>query len=109
MTIFLQIITLGYGLGWNIDIRKSAALIIGVVFLVTGNYLPKLDYIKNHNIDSEKARKINRFIGFASVIMGILSIISILFPPYATVIWLLLLIPFAVISLIYSAKTIRKK
>ena len=104
ITVILQIITLGYALGWNIDIRKSVALIVGIVFLVIGNYLPKFDYIKNHNVDTEKARRINRFIGFESVIMGILSIVSIFLPPIATLIWLLLLIPYTVVSIIYGIK-----
>lgn len=104
MTVILQIITLGYGLGWNIDIRKCVALIVGGIFLVIGNYLPKFDYIKNYDIDTEKARKINRFIGFETVVMGVLSIISIFLPPISTVIWLLLLIPYAVISAIYVIK-----
>lgn len=102
MTVVLQIITLGYSLGWNIDIRKAAALIVSIVFLVTGNYLPKFDYIKNYNIDTEKARRINRFIGFETVIMGLLGIVSIFLPPIATVIWLFSLIPYAVIAVLYG-------
>jgi len=104
MTIILQIITLGYALGWNIDIRKVAALIVGAIFLIIGNYLPKFDYIKNYNIDTEKAIKINRFIGFGAVIMGLLILITIFLPPITTVIWLFLLIPFAIISTIYGIK-----
>ncbi len=108
MSVVLQIITLDIGLGKNIDVRKSVALIIGCVFLVMGNYLPKLDYIKNYNLNTEAARKINRFIGFETVIMGILALISIFLPPIATCIWLFLMIPYAVISIIYGIKTVRK-
>ncbi len=109
MTIILQVITLGYGLGWNVDIRKVVALLVGVIFLVTGNYLPKFDYVKDYDIDTEKARKINRFIGIQSVIMGLLSIASVFLPPIATVIWLFLLIPYAVISIIYGIKVGKSK
>ena len=101
--------TLGYSLGWNIDIRKVCVLIVGGIFLVIGNYLPKLDYIKNYNISSEKARKINRFMGFGMVIMGILMLISLLLPPIATVICLLLLIPYIVASVVYGIKVGRSK
>lgn len=104
MTIVLHIITLGYGLGRNIDIRKAVALIVGVIFIIIGNYLPKFDYIKNYNVDTEKARRINRFIGFETVIMGILLLITIFLPAITTAIWLLLLIPYAVISVIYGIK-----
>ncbi len=108
MTIILQIITLGYSLGWNIDIRKTVAIIIGVMFLVIGNYLPKLDYVKNYNLDTEKARKINRFIGYETVIMGVLVLITVFLPPIATAIWLVLLIPYTIISVVYGIKVGRK-
>ena len=109
MSIFLQAITIFYALGYDIDIRKSAVIIVSLVFLVIGNYLPKFDYVKNYNLDTEKAKKINRFIGFETVVMGILSLTSTLLPPIATVIWLFLLIPYATISVIYGFKVVRKK
>jgi hypothetical protein len=74
-----------------------------------GNYLPKFDYVKNYNVDFEKARKINRFIGIETVIMGVLMLISIFLPPIATLISIFLLIPYAIISVIYTIKEIRKK
>ena len=102
MTVILQIITLGYGLGWNLDIRKAVSLIVGVIFVVTGNYLPKFDRVKNYDVDTDKARKINRFIGYESVVMGILFFISIFLPPIASVVCLVLLIPYAIIAVIYG-------
>ena len=109
LTVVLQIITLGVGLGWNLDIRKAVSFIVGVMFLVMGNYLPKFDRVKNFSIDAEKARKVNRFIGYETVVMGLLFIISIFLPPVASVVCLLLLIPYAVISVIYGIITARKK
>ena len=109
MSIVLQVITFGYALGWNVDIRKSVALIVGVVFLLIGNYLPKFDYIKNYDVDTEKARKINRFIGVEAVVMGILMLLTIALPPIATVIWLFLLIPYAIVSIVYAVKVMRSK
>lgn len=108
MTVVLQILTLGYGLGWKLDIRKAAALIVGVIFLVVGNYLPKFNYIKNYDTDTDKARKINRFIGFLSVIMGMLFLISIFLPPTSTVVCLFLMIPYAAIGVVYGIKVGRK-
>lgn len=102
MSLVLQTATLGYGMGWNIDMQKVAGLLVGCIFLVTGNYLPKLDYVKNGNVDTEKARKINRFIGYGSVVMGILFLISIFLPPVATLCCVFLLIPFAIICVIYG-------
>ena len=108
MTVVLQIVTLGYGLGWKLDIRRIAAIIVGLVFLLVGNYLPKFDYIKNHDIDAEKARRINRFIGFETVLMGLLFLISIFFAPIFTVICLILMIPYAIIGVAYGIKVGKK-
>lgn len=108
MSVILQVVTLGYGLGWDIDIRRVAGLIVGVMFLVIGNYLPKFDYVKNYDLEKEKAIKINRFMGFETVIMGILFIISTFLPPIATVLCLVLLVPYTIISLIYGIRVGRK-
>ncbi len=107
MSVLLQIVTLGYALGWNIDIRKVAALIVGGVLLLVGNYLPKFDRVKHFDVDAQKARKINRFIGFETVVMGFLFCISIFLPPIATIICLFLLIPYALISIWYGIKVAR--
>ncbi len=104
MTIILQAATLGYALGWNLDIRKIAAFVVGAVLLVVGNFLPKFDYIKNYDVNTEKARKINRFMAYQSVIMGILFLISIFLPPITTVLCIVLLIPYAISSIIYGIK-----
>lgn len=108
LTVVLQAVTFGYALGWSIDIRKIVALIVGVMFITTGNYLPKFDYIKNYDIDTEKARKINRFVGFETVIMGILFIASMFLPPISTIVCLFMLIPYAIISVIYGISVGRK-
>ncbi len=104
LAMVLQILTLGYGLGWSVDVRRAVALFIGIMLLFIGNYLPKFEQIKNYNADVEKAKKINRFIGFETVIMGALSIVSVFLPPISTVIWLFLLIPYAVASIVYGIK-----
>ena len=108
MSTILYVVTLGVALGWNIDVRKAVAFIVGAMLLVIGNYLPKFDYIKNYDLETEKARKINRFIGYETVVMGLLFIISIFLPPVATVVCLFLLIPYAIISIIYGIKTAKK-
>lgn len=107
LTVVLQIVTLGYGLGWNMDIRKIVAFLVGCIFIVTGNYLPKFNYVKHYNLETQKARKINRFAGVLNVIMGILFIISIFLPPVATVVCLLLMIPCVLISVIYGIKVVK--
>lgn len=104
MAVVLQTVILCYALGWNIDIRKVVAVILGVVFLVIGICLSKCDYVKNHDVDTEKARKINKFIGYETVIMGILILLTIFLPPVATIIWLILLLPYTALGIIYGIK-----
>lgn len=108
MSGMLYIVTLVYSLGWNLDVRIVAALIVGGMLIVIGNYLPKFDYIKNYDLETEKARKINRFIGYETVIMGVMFIISIFLPPVATVGCIFLLIPYALIGLVYGLKVGKK-
>ena len=109
MSIILQSITLGYAMDMNIDIRRVVIIVVGIIFIVIGNYLPKFDYVKNYNIETEKAKKINRFIGFSSFILGILAIITVFLPPIWSVMWLVLLIPYAITSIIYGIVVGRRK
>lgn len=109
MTVVLQVVTLGYSLGWNIDIGKTASIIVACVFLIIGNYLPKFDYIKKYDIESEKARKINRFIGYETVVMGILFLISVFLAPIYRIICVFLLIPYAIIATVYGIMIGTKK
>ncbi len=102
LTVTLQVITLGYGLGWNLDIRKAVSLIVAILFLTIGNYLPKFDQVKHYNVDTEKARKINRFVGYETVTMGLLFFVSIFLPPVVSTVCLFLLIPYAALAVIYG-------
>lgn len=108
MAVILQSVTLAVGLGRNLDIRVVAMLIAGAVMLVVGNYLPKFGSFKSKDRDTEKAMKINRFIGFETVGMGLLGIVTIFLPPVFSVAWLILLIPYAVIGALYGIRVGRK-
>lgn len=107
MTIVLQIATFCYNLGYIFEVRKVAGIVVGLIFIAIGNYLPKFDYIKNYDTETYKARKCNRFIGFMSVIIGILFIISIFLPSIYTLLCILLLIPYTIISIIYVVYVIK--
>ena len=108
LTVVLQIITFCYAIGYKVDIRRVVSVIVGIILVVIGNYMPKFDYIKNYDLSTEKAKKINRFIGFETVVMGILFLVSIFLPPVATVVCLILLVPYAIIGVIYGIKNGRK-
>ncbi len=109
LCIILQAVTLAYALEVKLDIRKIVCVLVGLMLIVIGNYLPKFDYIKNYDVDTEKARKVNRFIGFLTVIMGLLFAASIFFAPIASMTVIFLLIPYAIISATYAVVVVRKK
>lgn len=108
ITVVLYLITLGYAMGWAIDIRRVAVCLVGILFVVLGACLPQLTYVKHYNFEPEVAKKINRFTGIGMVIMGVLGLLSILLPEEASVVWLWLLIPYGVISGVYAIWVGRK-
>ncbi len=107
MCLILQPVTFGYALGLDLDIRRIVAIIVGLILIVIGNYLPKYGVINVNEEKTEKTRKISRFIGIETVIMGALFIFSIFFRPVVTVICLFLLIPYVIISIFYSVYNLR--
>lgn len=109
ISIVLQIALIAYALGINMDMRRICAGIVGLIFIVTGRCLSELDYIKNYNISKGKAKKINKFMGTGAFIFGIAMLISIIFPPLVTTACLLLLIPYLILSIIYTIKVSREK
>ena len=109
ISIVLQIVMIGYSIGWNIDVRKITAFLVGSIFIVTGSCMPGFDSVKHMKMDKEKARKFNRFVGRATVILGILFLVSAFLPSVAMVVCLLLMIPYAIISVAYGIVIARKE
>lgn len=119
ISIVLQTTILCYAIGYDIDIRKIATIMVGLVFIITGIYIPKLDYIKNQKltnsnctknqkISPEQAKKINRFTGYTMLFMGILCLVTLFLPPNSMLIWLCLLIIVSVAITIYSVILTKK-
>lgn len=109
VTVVLYVVTLGYGMGMVTDIRRIAIFIVGAILVVTGHCMSKSDYIKNYDIEPQKARKINGFVGFETVVMGFLGIVTVFFPPIISTIWLFLMIPYGIVGIIYAIKVMREK
>ncbi len=108
MSIVLQSVTFAYALGQFTEIHRAAALIVAIIFLLMGNYLPKFGETKNSGEDMEKTVKINRMIGRASILMGVLFLISVFLPPIAALICVALLIPYGIFCTVYGVKVGRK-
>lgn len=84
-----------YSLGSELDMRKIAMFIVGIVLVAMGNYMPTLND-KNPKRYNENVKKHLRFIGYEMVAMGFLFIITIFLPAEFSVGALILIIPCAI-------------
>lgn len=82
------------------NVNKVCAFIVRTIFFVLGNYYSKFDYVKNYDLDTEKTRKTNRFIGYEAIVMGIAFLISIFLPSIVTTVCIFLLILYAIVGIL---------
>lgn len=98
LSIVVSTILIEIPLGSTVDVRKSICLVMGILFILTGNYLPKMSYEaakgKIHPMpkDEKRYRKMTRMWGYSFVVVGIALLFSILFQPIFTVIIIAILI-----------------
>ena len=59
-------------------------------------------------LDTQRARKINKFTGISMVIMGVLSLVSMFLPPIFAVVWVILIILYSVVCIVYAMVVARK-
>ena len=82
-TILIYTLTILVGLGKSVDIGKIVSIFLGIMFMIMGNYMPKMSYEDaKGNLHpmpkSEKSfKKMIRILGYTFVISGILIIIAI--------------------------------
>lgn len=83
ITVCLYIVTVLYALGRSMDIRKIVMVILGITFILVGNYLPKTKgdlFIHPFTRRKEEiSPKIVRRMGYCLVLDGFLAFGSILF------------------------------
>lgn len=87
IAIFASSVTLAEGLGVKTNISLLGELLIGVIFTIIGNYLPKMSQSYTVGIklpwtlaDEENWDKTHRFAGRLWVVCGVLMIISAFLP-----------------------------
>lgn len=84
VTVLVYIIMLQVSLGSDVYVGKSICLIVGILFIIMGNYLPKMSYDTAKGIvhpipSNEKAfRKISKIMGYALIALGIVSLLLII-------------------------------
>lgn len=87
LTIVIYIITIQVALGNLLDVRKWIMLVLSVIYILIGNYMPKVSYEqmkgKMHPMprDEKKYRKMIRKLGYTFVIFGFAMLASVFFKP----------------------------
>lgn len=83
MSLILMPITLFISIGANIPITLIVPIFVGIVFIVLGNYMPKVKQNYTMGIrlpwtlsDTDNWNKTNRFAGYMFIISGIIIILS---------------------------------
>lgn len=117
ITVLLYVVTLMYAMTIGIDIRVVVMLILGVMFVVMGNYIPKVVGTNNINFhfkmfeikDEKLNNKIKRITGYILIIDGLLFILSSLFDVWISVALLVILFIQAIILTIYTAVKSKEK
>lgn len=111
VSIIVYSITLSIALGSQLDVRKLVCFLIGFIFILVGNYIPKTSstytygshqysFIKNENF----YKKFNRAMGYSFVILGFLLIVSIFFASRYSVYAVALTIVITIIESLYFIK-----
>lgn len=84
ITVLIYIIMIEVPLGSTVYVGKSVCLILGIGFMIIGNYLPKMSYeigkIAFHPApkDEKTFRKISKIMGYSFVALGIAFLIMII-------------------------------
>lgn len=98
LSVIVSTILIEIPLGSTVDVRKSICFVLGILFILTGNYLPKMSYEmakgKFHPMpkDEKMYRKMVRMLGYTFVISGVALLVSILFSPICTAIVIVVLV-----------------
>lgn len=107
ISIVMYSITVMYALGNMIDIRVIVMMILGILFIVMGNYVPKVSgnsYMKYPKMFNEIVnKKISRIYGYLLIANGVLFLISILFNSIVSAVLVILMIIETIALYIYGA------
>ncbi|MEG0368121.1 MAG: DUF1648 domain-containing protein, partial [Coprobacillus sp.] len=112
MSIFMYSLTLIIALGTKVDVRLFVCFFLSIIFIVTGNYLPKTasQYLQSLLTISHPSsqRKVTRLMGYSFVIFGLLLLISLFFSPIYSVLVVALIIIVLLVEAIYFYILIHK-
>ncbi len=106
LTITMYVITLAYALAKKLDIRRIAMIILSVILLVIGNYIPQ----NTGKIKKGKNKKTNKIPSIVLIIDGILSVMTILTDDIRYSIAVVIVVVAEIIILaVYAITSVKKK
>lgn len=85
LTVVIYLLTISFSFGLKTYIGKTVCLVLGMMFIIIGNYMPKISfdtgkYLFHPRINDEKIfRKVVRIMGYSFIILGIVLLILMLF------------------------------
>ena len=117
LSVYTGVVFIAIMLGFDIDIGMICAVLMGVAFIVIGNYMPKAK--RNHTFgiklkwtvtNDDNWVATHRLAGKLFVIAGVVMLVMAFFPEIVTFITLtLLIIAIVVIPTVYSYKFYKKQ
>ena len=115
LSVLVYALVMRAGLGYITPTETIVPLLVGILFVVIGNYLPKTKQSYTMGIklpwtlaSEENWNRTHRLAGFLWVIGGILLILLTLLRLWNTWTFLLVIIPMSVVPMIYSYLLYRK-
>ncbi|WP_155286363.1 DUF1648 domain-containing protein [Lacticaseibacillus zhaodongensis] len=116
ISVVMYAVTIRAGVGNNVNIRFWALLIVALILILIGNYMPTVQETNSryvgmrfpwHVTNHSGARKTARALGYLYVLSGAIVLVSLLFPPMvsAICIGLFILANFLVLSFSYRWTT----
>ncbi len=85
ITVLIYIIMIEVPLGSDVYVGKSICLILGILFIILGNYMPKVSYETGKKIfhptpkDEKGFRMMSRAFGYSFIVMGLIFLILLIF------------------------------
>lgn len=117
ITVLMYVVTLMHAMTIGIDIRVVVMIILGVMFVIMGNYIPKVVGKQNINLyfklfeikDENLNNKIKRITGYTLIVDGFLFILSTLFNQIVSVVLVGIMILQAIVLSVYTIIKAKKE
>lgn len=82
--IVVYSLMIGYTLGFDVYIGKCVCLLVGILFVLIGNYTPKMSYESGRKYfhhpypkDEKAFRKMSKITGYSFVVLGIIFLVLV--------------------------------